>query len=543
MKPIVLRRSLSESIWIEQDPVGYGVTPTYRGAEIIPTAAFDDKRASQDPSVHPYRARMTKTTQSLSPVIVRMQQSFDATYLVHWEVIFQQVSLARARMQAAGAPRILHCLGRGGTLLATVEEYLMGVSVRSILHELRVRKERISEPLALAVGAALVRLWQHAIQHDVHIVIEFEKVLINDQGLIRIRPKYRDEESRQEVGAAVLALNQHAASASPEEIRGELPNARSPMFVLGLLLYELLAGTHPFAEPNGTLFATISSIANKPAPFLHTKRPDVHPVVASFVHRCLARDPQARFADWDALRIAYTGMQSLFAPVLPEQLADFARRMVREDQRLTLPNAVFSDEPSELQEPLLDALNLDHLMARPTTIRQPMDLAKPDVDPDAEYMGRDSRPMLRVSPTLWVDARPVTRAEVERYLFATRQALPEVFRASNMVNDDDPCVLITPEIAEAYAAWAGKRLPTEAEWELAATTLGSERLDLGRVWEWTTTTYERGGRIVRGGRWRDQPTISPRLENRSFETNHAPDVGFRCVISSWGEETLARNGT
>jgi gamma-glutamyl hercynylcysteine S-oxide synthase len=43
--------------------------------------------------------------------------------------------------------------------------------------------------------------------------------------------------------------------------------------------------------------------------------------------------------------------------------------------------------------------------------------------------------------------------------------------------------------AEAYARWAGRRLPTEVEWEIAATKLAGQGFVWGDVWEWTANTF------------------------------------------------------
>jgi iron(II)-dependent oxidoreductase len=50
---------------------------------------------------------------------------------------------------------------------------------------------------------------------------------------------------------------------------------------------------------------------------------------------------------------------------------------------------------------------------------------------------------------------------------------------------DHPVVHVSCEEAEAFAGWAGKRLPTEFEWEVARPRLAG----VGQVWEWTSSPF------------------------------------------------------
>lgn len=53
----------------------------------------------------------------------------------------------------------------------------------------------------------------------------------------------------------------------------------------------------------------------------------------------------------------------------------------------------------------------------------------------------------------------------------------------------EPAVHLSAHEARAWCAWAGRRLPTEAEWECATLTLGSA-FRWGDVWEWTASRFE-----------------------------------------------------
>ena len=75
--------------------------------------------------------------------------------------------------------------------------------------------------------------------------------------------------------------------------------------------------------------------------------------------------------------------------------------------------------------------------------------------------------------------------------------------------------------ADAWARWAGRRLPAEVEWEVAAHTAARQGFRWGDVWEWTGTTF-RGYPAFAPGPWREysQPQFGTHkvLRGASFAT-------------------------
>ena len=68
----------------------------------------------------------------------------------------------------------------------------------------------------------------------------------------------------------------------------------------------------------------------------------------------------------------------------------------------------------------------------------------------------------------WIDRTEVTNAQYRRCVEAEACGAPWCWDDERLNAADGPVVCVTWEDAQAYCAWAGSRLPTEAEWEKAA---------------------------------------------------------------------------
>jgi iron(II)-dependent oxidoreductase len=97
--------------------------------------------------------------------------------------------------------------------------------------------------------------------------------------------------------------------------------------------------------------------------------------------------------------------------------------------------------------------------------------------PDPIFKTEKPRTIITVK-NCYIDCHLVTNRHYADFMTATGHAAPLFWKDQRWNKPDFPVVGISYRDAEAYARWAGKRLPTEEEWERAAR--GTDE----RIWPW-----------------------------------------------------------
>jgi iron(II)-dependent oxidoreductase len=148
-----------------------------------------------------------------------------------------------------------------------------------------------------------------------------------------------------------------------------------------------------------------------------------------------------------------------------------------------------------------------------------------------------------------MERRPVTYGEYRKFKepLYCKDGMVRRFDRWVPIPDDEPVRHVSWHDANAYCAFAGRRLPTEAEWECAALA-GLE--NVGHVWEWTSSPflpypgflrdpYQEYSepwfathKVLRGGSFATPPGVS-HARFRNFYTPDRADIfaGFRtCAL-------------
>src|SRR5688500_13852623 len=188
----------------------------------------------------------------------------------------------------------LHDSGEAGGSVFYVMPFVEGETLRERLSRERQLPVADAVRIAREVADALDYAHRHGVIHrDVkpeNIMLHDGRALVADFG-IALAMSRSDGATRMTETGMSLGTPHYM---SPEQAMGERTiDARSDVYALGCVLYEMLAGEPPFTGPSAQ--AIVAKVMNTmPAPVTAT-RPTVPAAVAAAIQRALSRRPADRF--------------------------------------------------------------------------------------------------------------------------------------------------------------------------------------------------------------------------------------------------------
>ena len=217
----------------------------------------------------------------------------------------EQVERFRREAQAAAGlnhPNVvaIYDWGQDGGGYYLVMEYVRGRNLKEVVRDGGPLPEGQALAIAADVAAALEAAHARGV---VHRDVKPHNVMLDERG----RVKVGDFGIAQAAGGTTLTRTSSAVLGSahylsPEQARGERVDARSDLYSLGALLFELLAGRPPY-QGDAPLVVAMQHV-NAPTPSLRAVRADVSPATDALVARAMAKDPAARFPNAAAMRAA-----------------------------------------------------------------------------------------------------------------------------------------------------------------------------------------------------------------------------------------------
>ena len=195
-----------------------------------------------------------------------------------------------------------------------VLDYVDGTLLREYLRQ----HAPLSVEEAINITVQLTDALQYCHEHGVvHRDLKPENILIQPDGTVKLV----DFGIALLQGARRLTFRRLTSGfgtpdyMAPEQVQGDRGDARTDVYAIGVMLYEMLTGDVPYHGDSP--LAVMSQRVTTDAPLLRRQRPDLPQQLEAIVWRALRRDPTERYPSMAALQHDLTHLDDVTIPKYP----------------------------------------------------------------------------------------------------------------------------------------------------------------------------------------------------------------------------------
>ncbi|SDD41670.1 Stk1 family PASTA domain-containing Ser/Thr kinase [Sporomusa acidovorans] len=277
-----------------------------------------------------YRAHDKLLDRSVAVKVLRSQFTDDEEFVSR----FRREAQAAAKLSHPNIVNI-YDVGLDEQAYYIIMEYISGETLKDKID----REAPLPVETAVRVAMEIAEALEHAHQNNlVHCDIKPHNILVTRSGRIKVTDFgiARAVTSSTMTNSGTIIGSVHYFS--PEQAKGTSVGAKSDIYSLGVVLYEMLTGQVPFTGESPISIA-LKHLQEEPKP-PRELNPDIPPLIEAIIAKAMHKNPADRFAD------------------IGEMIADLklAQNYLRDDHTRRLSN---NDFPTQILPPVTPSLNQD----------------------------------------------------------------------------------------------------------------------------------------------------------------------------------------